>query len=463
LTIPLGWFLARMLQLHLPAPRFVKAFLGVIGPNPPGAGDRIPEPLAAMPSWHCATSQWRLSWFGSSAPTLDPPLASATAAWIKGRPFYLSAVPTLDRAISAGLAVLPHAFQNLDGKFAVLAVLQDGAVVCATDLLGHGSIYYCAHGDRLYVSTHLGLLLASLPSPPAYDRLGLASVLATRTWHSGGTPWEGVGRLPAGGYLVIRPRGQRAPEWSACRYGLLEDLLRGEPRSANLDLLVEEYDDLLHRSLRRERYGDRVAVMLSSGGDSSALALALRNGFRNGFGTVTFGSPGSRDLIGGTTLARRLRLASTVAPYDDWDFSTYARHTVSLNGGATGLQEAYMLPGFEHARADFDTAIVGHLGNLLPTPARAGRARPRCRAASSPACARCLRRGRAPTARMAGCGGPASGTAPGRGRGSAGRSRSRSGWGTGPSSPEPPSWPSPSRPVVASPSRQRRRLAHVGG
>ena len=324
-----------------------------------------------MDSGRLSTPMLRLYWYGSSTPTVDQTSPPGAHLLIKGRPFYLASKPALDTLFDS-LGAMESALRNLDGKFSLLAVSSTGELLCATDLLESGSIYHFTQENRLYVSTHLGLLLAALPRFPALDPIGLVSVLATRRSLTGATPWEGASRLPAGSYLLVNTRPDGALQWTTNTYLDVVDALSAPTPSGEPAALVEGYDELLRQSLVRERYDETTAVMLSGGRDSQMLALALRKNTATEFGAVTFGAPGSTDVRGASQLARRLELPHRVAPYDSWHLGTYAEAITSHHAGATGLQVSYHLPGFEAAQSSFRTAIVGHLGNRLALPRNSG-------------------------------------------------------------------------------------------
>lgn len=346
-------------------PRYVKAFVFVAGPDPRSPRLHGQHPLSDMRREEFVSPSLRITTFGSSTPTLPSSVGLDAAAWIKGRPFYLSDRPTLADTSDDGWPDVSDILRNLDGKFSLLLLRPDGALVCATDLIGAGPVYYCGIEHHLYVSSHLGLLLSALPSVPAYDHGGIAAQLIAAGPVAGSTPFQGIYRLPACNYLLVGTHHSAPPRLRVERYADPSTLLLRTAPSRSTTALIEEFDSLLQESLRRESYTGQVAVMLSGGYDSRAIALALRKDFALDFAAVSYGQPESLDVSGARAVATRLHVPHFVPVYDTWDLSTHAELLAALAGGAASLGGGQAVPGLELARERFGTVVVGYLGGTV--------------------------------------------------------------------------------------------------
>ena len=207
-------------MLKTQTPRFVSGFVGVIGADKDSIA--INSSLQKLFSVTRSTSGlWcNVLSFGSTPETNVSRQLFPGEALFKGRPFYVSEPATSPQCNLAESAVRNRWLENLDGKWSLCCVFENLAL-CATDLLGAGPIYYCSRGNQFYVSTHLGVLLATLNERWEYDQLGIASILFSRGLVEGRTHVRGISRLGHGAMYRCRTVvGLQATDcsWTVCRY-----------------------------------------------------------------------------------------------------------------------------------------------------------------------------------------------------------------------------------------------------
>ena len=189
-------------MLKTQTPRFVSGFVGVIGADQDGIA--INSSLEKLFSVTRSTSGlwYKVLSFGSTPATILSRQLFSGETLFKGRPFYVSEPVTSPRCNIAESAERNQLLENLDGKWSLCCV-SENLVLCATDLLGAGPIYYCSRGNQFYLSTHLGVLLATLDERWEYDQLGIASILFSRGLVEGRTHVRGISRLGHGAYIAV--------------------------------------------------------------------------------------------------------------------------------------------------------------------------------------------------------------------------------------------------------------------
>ncbi len=153
---------------------------------------------------------------------------------------------------------------SLRGDFALL--LWDGRRgVLARDHLGQQGLYYSDDGGRLVFATEIVRLLALLPSRPEPRRDAVPLWLVPHGFPGDITLYRGVRRVLGGCLLELDPRRPRAQRrwWDPS----LEPIQAGEEEAA------EQLRETLRAAVgRRCRAGEKSAVMLSGGLDSSSVA-----------------------------------------------------------------------------------------------------------------------------------------------------------------------------------------------
>ena len=176
---------------------------------------------------------------------------------------------------------------------------------------------------------------------------------------------QGVSRLTHGGCINVPLSSANSPQPVFETYVETERVLNSVSADSDSNRCTRTFERLLCESLHREQLNDDVALMLSGGYDSKAIATVARKHFDVSLQTLTHGDANSRDISGAKTTAKGLGFQHRVAKYDSWDLSTYARLLTSLAGGAAGLQVSQHLPGYELAGAHAKVAMVGFLGGGL--------------------------------------------------------------------------------------------------
>ena len=333
----------------------MKAFAGVFGRLDPARLPAAPSRIDLHPVRLQETSNNRLYLIGTSVPAapLEWP-APAEAVAIKGRPFWLSKPAIQQRPTPESFDSL---LASLDGKFSLCAATADGLCL-ATDLIGAGPLYYSRGTDCVFYATHPGLVLWLLSEIPALNRLGVVSTLISRAQVERETLFKNVFRLGAGERVAASWQGTELA-LSLARYGDVADVLSRDVQA--LPTGPHAFGELLSASLARENYPAGVALMLSGGRDSRAIALAQP---RQDYVAVSFGTTDSSDLRHAKLLAKGLGIEHRAVP-DDWTYATYAKQIVGLHAGATGLQSTRNILGSAWTGQFFSLNILGYLGDAL--------------------------------------------------------------------------------------------------
>ncbi|MGH6914782.1 MAG: hypothetical protein ACREH3_13880, partial [Geminicoccales bacterium] len=231
---------------------FARAFVGAIG--------RGAKHLAFVPPKIDTLAEirvhegdlYRFMAFGRTKNTLGPLLDSPASVIIKGRPFPVSAT-----ALAPGFTRENREAQllALDGKFSLLAQIDDGAFIAATDLIGAGGLFYAYRrsDETLYVATHLGFLLSIIGDRPEYDQTGVAAMIMARSCVGGITPLRDVFLLTAGRFLNVAVDHNGRVDFSVEVYGSLSAELAAPSESrASPETLHEQFGELLLQSMTRE-------------------------------------------------------------------------------------------------------------------------------------------------------------------------------------------------------------------
>ena len=339
---------------------YFEAFLGVFGPGSDRVHLSIPPELSRNDVTLLARSS-NLAVAGLKERSF-PLQLSAQRPWsvvaAKGRPFPLNGA--LDFQLSRDR--IESDLKKLDGRFCIAAAGPD-QLILATDVLGASAIYYYQNpAGLIYFSTHLGILVASLPTRPHLDDLGIAAMLAGSCCINGRTVYEGIRRLKAAQYLGATRDGGSV-KWSISTYTSPADCLSGSiPPFEHLD---RRFGELLCAAVDRERCSGDYALMLSAGLDSRAIALALVLNGNAEIDAATYGEWRSWDMRGARAFAARHEMRHFPLPYGDWKMGSEARTIAALSGGNAGLQVEHNSIGFKRAAKHFRRVAVGFLGGTL--------------------------------------------------------------------------------------------------
>jgi asparagine synthetase B (glutamine-hydrolysing) len=244
-----------------------------------------------------------------------------------------------------------------DGSFsACVWNPADRSLRLIADRVGHRPIYVAPRGDGYLVASELKALPAA-GLEPELDVAAAAELLAYEYVLGDRTLLEGVRLVPPASVLTLR-RGRRETLTEWWRYRLDPD--DSEPE----ETLVDEFARLLRQSVHR-RVDPSTALSLSGGLDSRAIATALLTDFPETL-AVTYGAPGSEDLVLGTKTAESAGLRHRRLPLEPGYLARGAEATVWLAEGHVRCLHSHHL---ELARLREEehvhSLLIGFLGDGL--------------------------------------------------------------------------------------------------
>jgi asparagine synthase (glutamine-hydrolysing) len=180
--------------------------------------------------------------------------------------------------------------RRVRGMFA-LAIWDDrsGKVLLARDFIGMKPLYYRLSGNRFAAASDLRALVRSFPGEAVLDRAGVASLLAYGAVAEPLTIWQGFRMLPPASWMEVTMEAERI------ELGPIQRYWDYPPPGFQSD--PSEGRDRLQQAVSRHLESDvPVAIFLSAGVDSTAVAeVAARDG-RQGLLALTVGFPGDRGL-----------------------------------------------------------------------------------------------------------------------------------------------------------------------
>jgi asparagine synthase (glutamine-hydrolysing) len=180
--------------------------------------------------------------------------------------------------------------RRLRGMFAV-AIWDDrsGKLLLARDFIGMKPLYYRLSGNRFAAASDLRALVRSFPEDAVLDRAGVASLLAYGAVAEPLTVWQGFRVLPPASWMEVKMEDGRIELGPIHRYwdyppaGFQSDPSEGRER--------------LQQAVTRHLESDvPVAIFLSAGVDSTAVAEVAARDRRQGLLALTVGFPGDRGL-----------------------------------------------------------------------------------------------------------------------------------------------------------------------
>ena len=180
---------------------------------------------------------------------------------------------------------------KFDGMFS-LAIYDpnDRSVFLARDQAGQKPLYYLEDGNRLVFASELKALLAYPDLPRSLSKSGLNEYLAYGYVSDEGTILEGYKKLP--------------PGWAA-RYSLDSGCLNKwqywsrphfEVGGSDEDELLDEFQEILTRTIRNQLVADVPLAVTLSGGLDSSIVAAIAAHERNSLNTFTVTFPGQEDF-----------------------------------------------------------------------------------------------------------------------------------------------------------------------
>lgn len=163
---------------------------------------------------------------------------------------------------------------RLRGEFvAVVWQPRPRRLVLARDQLGGRSLHIAAAPGGLWFAEEVRDLLGLLASQPAPDRSSVALLLARGLVPAGRSLFEGIDRVEPGALVELAPGTRRSKRWWTPRYAGVE--------SGSDHELARRTVAAADRAVARCTGGERVAVMLSGGLDSSAVAAGAVRAAQN--------------------------------------------------------------------------------------------------------------------------------------------------------------------------------------
>lgn len=176
------------------------------------------------------------------------------------------------------------------GMFA-LAIWDDrsGKLLLARDFIGMKPLYYRLSGNRFSAASDLKALVQSFPGEAVLDRAGVASLLAYGAVAEPLTVWQGFRAFPPASWMEVRVEAERI------ELGPIERYWDYPPPGFQSN--PSEGKDRLQQAVSRHLESDvPVAIFLSAGVDSTAVAEVAARDRRQGLLALSVGFPGDRGL-----------------------------------------------------------------------------------------------------------------------------------------------------------------------
>jgi asparagine synthase (glutamine-hydrolysing) len=176
------------------------------------------------------------------------------------------------------------------GMFA-LAIWDDrsGKLLLARDFIGMKPLYYRLSGNRFAAASDLNALVQAFPGEAELDRAAVASLLAYGAVAEPLTVWQGFRVFPPASWMEVKVEAARI------ELGPIERYWDFPPPGFQSD--SSEGRDRLHKAVSRHLESDvPVAIFLSAGVDSTAVAEVAARDRRQGLLALSVGFPGDRGL-----------------------------------------------------------------------------------------------------------------------------------------------------------------------
>jgi asparagine synthase (glutamine-hydrolysing) len=180
--------------------------------------------------------------------------------------------------------------RRVRGMFA-LAIWDDrsGKLLLARDFIGMKPLFYRLSGTRFAAASDLKALVQSFPEEAVLDRAGVASLLAYGAVAEPLTVWEGFRAFPPASWMEVRVEAERI------ELGPIERYWDYPP--PGFQSKSSEGKDRLQQAVSRHLESDvPVAIFLSAGVDSTAVAEVAARDRRQGLLALSVGFPGDRGL-----------------------------------------------------------------------------------------------------------------------------------------------------------------------
>ena len=180
--------------------------------------------------------------------------------------------------------------RRVRGMFA-LAIWDDRSrkLLLARDFIGMKPLYYRLSGNRFAAASDLKALVQAFPGEAVLDRAGLASLLAYGAVAEPLTVWQGFRVFPPASWMEVKVDAVRVELGPIERYW--------DYPTPGFQSNSSEGTERLHKAVSRHLESDvPVAIFLSAGVDSTAVAEVAAREKREGLLALSVGFPGDRGL-----------------------------------------------------------------------------------------------------------------------------------------------------------------------
>jgi asparagine synthase (glutamine-hydrolysing) len=243
---------------------------GFVGPQKFGASD---------PRSHAASNPSTGAWLVHAGNALLVPPSGVVA-----RSEFLTAAQLLSLFEAEGLKGLAR----LDGQFAIAWWSgRNGVLRLIRDRYGMEPLYYAQNGRGIVFASLANEIVATARISPSLSMQGLVEYLTHCYLPGDNSLYEGVMRVPAGGYVEFTPNGSgpRIEYWY--RLSFANGVAPNEVE------ITKTYRELLEAAVVRRLSDDRLGVFLSGGMDSSSAGTFARRHLSAPISSFSFRCPGA--------------------------------------------------------------------------------------------------------------------------------------------------------------------------
>ena len=242
-------------------------------------------------------------------------------------------------------------------KGSFLQILDDDlSLKIKVDRFSTIPFYYAVFKNKLYGSTKLDLLIATLPDEfdVRLDILSSIEFLRTNSLMGSNTLLSGVKRIPYGTQLVF---DKREGSCHLLNYWELPGEVSHHDDDKLVDMLRERFFAAIEDSIRGF---DSIGMHLSGGMDSRQIFGSLLQTKRD-FKCFTYGLEANLDARIAKRIARKYEIEHHYLKWENVDyFKDYFDKIFSLSDGMQAVFHGHGIDAFEREKGLVDTVIYGH-------------------------------------------------------------------------------------------------------